>query len=312
MKPQFSVLIPVYNREEYIGQAIDSVLSQTCTDYELIVIDDGSTDRTPDVLESYGKRIKMLRQGNQEPEVTRNKAASAATGEYLVFLDHDDLLLPFALATYKSIIAELNLPLIIGKMVWFKGQVFSKGEVSCPDICEVFMFPDYLAKSVSVSISFSVLVIRRALFDKVCGLKIGSSPLDDLDFMLRVGTSAPCGIVKTPITVGYRSHSGNYHLDFSSMIRAFSFVAKAESRGEYPGGWKRRLDRQAYIGGMSWTWVRHALKSRRHWLAATLLLKYGPMIVLGAFRKILFKFLSPARPHVIPIVIKQEGENDLL
>ena len=309
MNPLFSVLIPVFNREDYVGQAIDSVLSQKCMDYELIVIDDGSTDRTPDVLQTYGSRIKMLRQNNQGAEVARNKAASVAKGEYLVYLDHDDLLLPFALATYKCIIAELGSPpLIIGNMVWFKGQFRSREEINWPSVCEVFAFPDYLAKTVPVSISFSVMIIRRALFDKMGGLTIGSSPLDDLDLMLRVGTTGPCVIIKTPVTVGYRSHAGNFHRDFPSMIRALSFVAKAESRGEYPGGGNRRLDRHAYIGGMSWTWVRHAFKARRQVLAAKLLIKYRSMIVLGAFRKIYSKFFNPPRPHVIPIIIKQEEQ----
>ena len=150
MKPQFSVLIPVYNREEYVREAIDSVLSQTFMDYELIVVDDGSTDRTPDVLESYGNRIKMVRQSNQGSVVAKNNAASVATGEYLVFLDSDDILFPFALSTYKCIIAELDFPpLIIGNMLWCEEQFPSKEELNCPDVSEVFIFPDYLSKTVS-------------------------------------------------------------------------------------------------------------------------------------------------------------------
>lgn len=306
MPLQFSILIPVYNRQDYVAQAIDSVLTQTCTDFELIVVDDGSTDRTIEVLESYGNRIQVVRQRNQGAETARNKAASHAAGEYLVFLDHDDVLLPYALKTYKSIIDELNSPpLIIGNMFWFKGQ-FPSTEGSWPDACEVFMFPDYLAKTVSVSISFSVIVIRRNLFLEMGGLKIGSSPLDDLDFMLRIGTSGPCAIIVNPHTVGYRSHSENLHLSFSPLVRALSFVTRAESQGEYPGGWRRRLDRLAYIGGMSMTFVRHALKSRRRVLAAKLITRYGPMIALATFRKILSRFLHATRPHVIPILYKKE------
>jgi glycosyltransferase involved in cell wall biosynthesis len=76
MKTRFSVLVPVQNRQEYVRQAIDSVLSQAFSDFELIVVDDGSSDRTPDVLQSYGARIKMIRQANQGPEVARNTGAS--------------------------------------------------------------------------------------------------------------------------------------------------------------------------------------------------------------------------------------------
>ena len=109
MKIRFSVLIPAYNIEKYIRQTIDSVLAQSFTDYEVIVIDDGSTDQTPQLLESYGTRIKVIRQSNQGPEAARNKAAALAQGEYLAMLDHDDLLLPCALATYDQIIRNFNV-----------------------------------------------------------------------------------------------------------------------------------------------------------------------------------------------------------
>ena len=121
MKIRFSVLIPAYNIEKYIRQTIDSVLAQSFTDYEIIVIDDGSTDQTPRWLESYGTRIQVIRQSNQGPEAARNKAASLARGEYLAMLDHDDLLLPCALATYDQVIRNFNgPPLIIGCMKFFQ------------------------------------------------------------------------------------------------------------------------------------------------------------------------------------------------
>ena len=108
MNPRFSVLMPAYNREKYVSQAIDSVLSQVFTDYELFVIDDGSTDKTLRVLESYRTRIKVLRQANQGPEVARNKAAALARGEYLVLLDSDDVFLPVP----SRPMIELSRPLI--------------------------------------------------------------------------------------------------------------------------------------------------------------------------------------------------------
>src|SRR5277367_6182950 len=91
MKARFSVLVPAYNMEKLIGATIDSVLSQSFADYELIVIDDGSTDKTRDVLEGYGTRIKVIYQANQGPEAARSQGSAVARGEYLVLLDHDDL-----------------------------------------------------------------------------------------------------------------------------------------------------------------------------------------------------------------------------
>ncbi len=110
MQRRFSVVIAAYNRENYIRQTIDSVLSQTFIDYEIIVVDDGSTDRTGEVLQTYGDRIKYVRQTNQGSEATFRKGASLATGEYLAFLDSDDLFMPCALATYDAIIRDLDSP----------------------------------------------------------------------------------------------------------------------------------------------------------------------------------------------------------
>src|SRR5579863_7067398 len=74
--PRFSVLISTYNRPEYVRQTIESVLSQTFTDYEVIVVDDGSTDETRQVLESFGSRIRFRRQSNAGPESARDEAAA--------------------------------------------------------------------------------------------------------------------------------------------------------------------------------------------------------------------------------------------
>jgi glycosyltransferase involved in cell wall biosynthesis len=309
--PQFSVLIPVYNREEYVCEAIDSVLAQTFRDYELIVVDDGSTDQTPNVLRSYGNRLKTVYQNNQGSVVAKNRAASVATGEYLVFLDSDDILFPFALSTYNSIIDKYNFhPLIISKMLWCDGTFPSNEELSCPDVGEVFLFCDYLSKTVTVSISFSTIVIRRAVFEEVGGLGDIEPSFDDLNFLLKIGTIMPCAIINAPMTVGYRSHPGNSCRDFEPMVRTLSSIARAELGGEYPGGLKRLLDRRAYIGGEAWTWVRRALQAGRLQLAVTLFMKYSVMIAMGALRKFYTRFTASC-PCVIPILSEQNQERDL-
>src|ERR1700732_2794127 len=112
--------MPVYNREKYVGQAIDSVLAQTFKDYELFAIDDVSSDLTAHVLVSYGTRIKVLQQPTQGPEVARNKAAALGQGQYLVFLDSDDFFFPFALETFDQVIENFDSPpLVLGSMAFF-------------------------------------------------------------------------------------------------------------------------------------------------------------------------------------------------
>ena len=83
--PKISVIIPTYNRADYIKETIDSVLNQTYKDIEVIVVDDGSTDETLKRLESYGNRIKVLPQKNSERAVSRNNGAKNSSGEYIAF-----------------------------------------------------------------------------------------------------------------------------------------------------------------------------------------------------------------------------------
>jgi glycosyltransferase involved in cell wall biosynthesis len=107
---RFRILIPVFNREKHLQQGIDSVLAQTFKNFEILAIDDGSTDGSADRLPSYGGKIKFLQQSNQGSEVARNCAAALARGEYLAFLDSDDFFFPFALATFDAVTRRFEAP----------------------------------------------------------------------------------------------------------------------------------------------------------------------------------------------------------
>ena len=89
--PRVSVIMPTFNCSRFIGQALGSVFAQTYSDFEVIVADDGSTDDTQDIVERYGRRITHLRQTNQGPAAARNLAISRASGEFIAYLDADDV-----------------------------------------------------------------------------------------------------------------------------------------------------------------------------------------------------------------------------
>ena len=89
-----SVIIPVYNGANFVREAIDSVLNQTLDDYELIVLDDGSTDDTPSIVQSYGVRLTYIRQDNQGVAAALNNGIVHSQGNYIAWLSHDDVFVP--------------------------------------------------------------------------------------------------------------------------------------------------------------------------------------------------------------------------
>jgi glycosyltransferase involved in cell wall biosynthesis len=89
-----SCIVPVFNGEKYLGKALESILNQTYRLLEVIVADDGSTDGTAAVVNAYGARVRYLKQSNRGPAAARNLGLSAARGDFVTFLDADDLWLP--------------------------------------------------------------------------------------------------------------------------------------------------------------------------------------------------------------------------
>ena len=107
MTPTVSIIIPTYNRVGYLSQAVDSVLAQTLVDWELIVVDDGSTDETSCYLESLADpRIVALGQMNQGESAARNAGIAHARGRYIAFLDDDDLFAPQKLELQAAFLCD--------------------------------------------------------------------------------------------------------------------------------------------------------------------------------------------------------------
>lgn len=102
--PFFSVIIPTFNRSSMTVEAVKSVLVQTFADFEIIVVDDGSTDDTTEALSSFSKVITYCRQSNSGVAAARNNGISVSTGRYICYLDSDDLWHPEKLAIYKAVI----------------------------------------------------------------------------------------------------------------------------------------------------------------------------------------------------------------
>ena len=93
MQPKISIVIPVYNVGQYLCQCLDSIITQTIQDYEVILVDDGSTDESPSICDKYAeknKRFTVIHQKNEGSAKARNTGLDKATGEYIAFIDSDD------------------------------------------------------------------------------------------------------------------------------------------------------------------------------------------------------------------------------
>ena len=123
--PKVSIIIPVYNVEEYIELTLNSLLNQTLKEIEIILIDDGSTDSSRDIIEDYAKKydnIKVICQQNSGPSIARNRGIKEATGEFIVFVDSDDLLPEDSLEIRYSTAISQNADIVIGGTYKFNSK----------------------------------------------------------------------------------------------------------------------------------------------------------------------------------------------
>src|SRR6266571_6351966 len=121
--PLFSVIIPSFNRVALLGATLESIFAQRFTNFEIIVVDDGSADGTMDYLQSFGTRISVLQQPNRGAGAARNLGARHAQGRYLAFLDSDDLWFPWTLEVCRNVIQDNRDPsFVVGKPCQFSNE----------------------------------------------------------------------------------------------------------------------------------------------------------------------------------------------
>lgn len=119
---KISVIIPVYNDEKYLAQCLDSVLRQTYSNLEIILVDDGSTDSTPELCEKYREKydnIRILHKKNGGVGSSRNAGLEMATGEYILFVDHDDLLSETHIEELYNLLKKNNADIAVGNFNHF-------------------------------------------------------------------------------------------------------------------------------------------------------------------------------------------------
>lgn len=181
--PKVSVIIPTYNRARYICRAINSVLNQTFTDHEIIVVDDGSTDETKGVLVPFNGKIKYIYQNNQGISGARNRGIEEARGEYIAFLDSDDWWAPEKLAEQVKVLdANPKAGIVYSRMP----IINEKGEKigMKPAGATGKNFKELL--EIWGDLPTSSVMTRRACFDKVGVFDLSLPPMEDIDMWLRI------------------------------------------------------------------------------------------------------------------------------
>jgi len=181
--PKVSVIIPTYNRAGYIEEAIDSVLAQTYKDFEIIVIDDGSTDKTRKVLRKYTGQIRYFPQENQGVAVSRNKGIAVSRGEYVAFLDSDDAWLPKKLERQVAFLEEHpDIALVCGEVFLMD----EKGETihHVPHDRELpLTFKNLFEQSL---IHVPTTMVRRQILEEAGGFDPAVDTSEDYDLWLRI------------------------------------------------------------------------------------------------------------------------------
>jgi glycosyltransferase involved in cell wall biosynthesis len=194
-----SVIIPVYNGEQFIAEAIDSIIEQRYEPLEIIVVDDGSTDKTPEIITRYNSAVRYIRQSNQGPASACNKGLSMAQGDIVGFLDADDLWTQNRLHFQLPYFTEDAKPDIV------LGLVQLMRHSTLPGNSESFVPVD----SPEIALHPGCSLFRRKVFDTVGFFDETLTMGYDWDWFMRARELGITMMILEHTTMYYRRHAGN-------------------------------------------------------------------------------------------------------
>jgi glycosyltransferase involved in cell wall biosynthesis len=242
VSPRVSVVIPAYNAAATIGQALDSVFAQTFQDFEIVVVDDGSTDSTSEVLAAYRDRVRILTKVNEgKPATTRNLGVRAARGELVAFLDADDWWRDVKLARQAALLdrkPEVGLVYTADATVDADGKILSVNP--CPVEARGHIYELLTVHNVMVG---SSVMARRDAILKAGGFDESLTSIENWDLWIRISRDWVIEYIDEPLTL-YRVHAGNRSSDVELRRQnVFRVLAKYhDARDRSPGARRRRRD----------------------------------------------------------------------
>jgi GT2 family glycosyltransferase len=301
ISPQFSVIITCHNQAVFIRDAVNSALAQSCKAREVIVVDDASSDSSVEILQAFGNSLRLIcAPKNIGANPARNLGASIAGGDYLVFLDGDDLLWPWALSSYKTVISATQAPIVLSRLFFFEGTQPPETKETPGEITFV-EYENLIQKDRTHRASASATVVEKTTFQQAGGWTEGLFHLDDLDIMMKLGVSGRCVQILSPATTCYRVHPGNTVRQLAPFIPAMLTLIRKEKSGQYPGGPRFRFQRYAFLGGPIFFWIKKCLRARLYASATSLLIRGWVMALAAAIRRFVGKLTSRVPPRTLRI-----------
>lgn len=205
MKALISVIIPTHNRKELVLEAIKSVLHQEPKNYEVIVVDDGSTDGTKDYLDSLNLPVTIIQANHKGISSTRNLGIKAAVGEYIAFLDSDDLWLSGILAEQLNYLeSHPETPLVyVDQFIEADNKRLEKtrfnSEQTTPEQKTKFDKPGFITPQ--APIHASAVMVRKSIFDEIGLFNEELKIHEDTDMWNRISEKYPLGYIEKPLSI---------------------------------------------------------------------------------------------------------------